>query len=92
MTYLVNNYIRSSNISNSKTYKLYRYLYTYTSSRAGLDLSCLMNAMCPHKSVEEDDVVWDYNVLFQEVSSFITQHSTMGNNVPNFTPSDSDKS
>ena len=36
-----------------------------------IDLSCLINAMCPAKAVVEADEVWDPNLLFQEVASFV---------------------
>jgi len=39
----------------------------------GVDLSILLQALCPQKNLIEDDVVWDHDQLFHEVASYVTK-------------------
>ncbi len=48
-----------------------------------------MHTMCPHKAVVENDEVWDYGHIFQEISSYINQEQ--GNLLVSNTPTDSEK-
>ncbi len=43
------------------------------SQQLGVDISVLMQAMVPPQIVYEADEVWDYNLVFQEVSTFVNQ-------------------
>ena len=43
------------------------------SQQLGVDISVLMQAMVPPQIVYEADEVWDYDLVFQEVSTFVNQ-------------------
>lgn len=44
-----------------------------TSPEEGVDLSILLQVLCPQKSLIEEDVVWDHDQLFHEVTSYVTK-------------------
>lgn len=52
------------------------------SAQQGVDLSALMQVMLPHNSVAEEDVIWDYGLIFQEVASYINHESTSAKHSP----------
>ena len=42
-----------------------------TSQALGIDISALMQVMVPPQVCAEEDEVWDYNLVFQEVASYV---------------------
>lgn len=43
----------------------------------GVDLAILLQALCPQKALIEEDIVWDHDLLFHEVASYVTKEREM---------------